>query len=1013
METGYINEGGQLKAKSGQKYVINQYKTAEGFYVTQICGYLYFVALIVMIILTALITYFLIVPSCSKELHFNGNESIHTGSFVKPLGSHPAEDHGTNDAVLSDQAIITKNSDVPIVEDEIEFHDGWIPSHYDLLLEPNIETFTSNGSVNIWITRDLNVKNMKPIVLDIKDIEISSCNVFKVDRTDNEENLVPDCQYGKNNESYVITLKKTKYPLTNITIQLSFVSQLTSTLQGFYRGSYYDEQKKNNTWFVSTQFSPIDARRAFPCFDNPGKKATFKISLIRPIEKEVSISNMPLENSIPERDGYVRENFLESPRMSTYLLAFHVSDLKVALTSDVKNKSLPLIKTYTRNEYKDMTNFGFKLTAAGLPFFESYFGIQFRLPKIDIVAVPDFGFNAMENWGLITFRESALLVPENTNRSSSVDHMQRVANTLLHEIAHQWFGNLVTMKWYDDLWLKEGFSTYLSYVACNEIKPEWNYFSTLTTSEMQKAMSKDSDSLSHPISFPVKTKSDIRRIFDPISYSKGALIINMMRGYLGESTFRSGLKSYLKKFEYGNALQDDLWEVMTEQAHTDEVLQKNLTIKQIMDTWTLQAGYPVVTVTRNETNIIFSQQQYLLPENNVNDTTKWFIPISLATKDRQPNNEIPDYWLTNENREMVIDKIVDDSEWIYLNINRTGYYRVNYDTVSWTNLMKNFIKLPEIARAQLIDDSFQLARAGLVGYDIPITFSIVIATQTPLDYLSWWSFAHGIDYLSNMVSREPAYESYRTVMRAVIAYAYDKIGFEELPNETELELLHRARIVGLACEFGLDRCTNTAQVLYREWFTDKFENKIPPNLKATVYCTSLREGGVLEWNFAFKQYQETTSASEKEMILTALGCTLKPWLLTKYLNLVISPDSGVRKQDGARAFSSVAKNIVGNEIAFDFLYTNIAEIFEYFGDGFNTVSKMIDSVTTFMNKDYHREQFKKFAEKANKLGLITVEKSIKLSEIEIQKNIFWHDNLYSQFQKYLDKVIIDLDILSD
>ena len=166
------------------------------------------------------------------------------------------------------------------------------------MLEPNIETFTSNGSVNIWITRDLNVKIMKPIVLDIKDIEISSCKVFKVDRTDNEENLVPDCQYGKNNESYVITLKKTKYPLTNITVQLSFVSQLTSTLQGFYRGSYYEEQNKTNTWFVSTQFSPIDARRAFPCFDNPGKKATFKISLIRPIEKTISISNMPLENSM-------------------------------------------------------------------------------------------------------------------------------------------------------------------------------------------------------------------------------------------------------------------------------------------------------------------------------------------------------------------------------------------------------------------------------------------------------------------------------------------------------------------------------------------------------------------------------------------------------------------------------------------------------------------------------------------------------------------------------------------
>ena len=471
------------------------------------------------------------------------------------------------------------------------------------------------------------------------------------------------------------------------------------------------------------------------------------------------------------------------------------------------------------------SSFAHQLTSAALPFFENYFGTQFPLPKIDIVAVPDFGFNAMENWGLITFRESALLVPQNTNQSSSVEHVQRVANTLMHEIAHQWFGNLVTMKWYDDLWLKEGFSTYLSYVACNEIKPKWNYFKTLTINEMQKAMSKDSDSLSHPISFPVKTKSDIRRIFDPISYSKGALIINMMRGYLGESTFRSGLQNYLKKFEYGNALQDDLWEVMTEQAQIDEVLEKNVSIKQIMDTWTLQAGYPVVTVTRNETNIIFSQQQYMLPETNTNDTTKWFIPISLATKNRQPNNEIPDYWLTNENREIVIDKIVDDNDWIYLNLNRTGYYRVNYDTVSWTNLMNNFVKLPEIARAQLIDDSFQLARAGLVGYDIPITFSVVIATQTPLDYLSWWSFANGLEYLSFMVKREPAYESYRTVMRAVIKIAFDKIGFEEMKNETEIELLHHARIVELACEFGLDRCTNRAQLMYREWITDKKDNK--------------------------------------------------------------------------------------------------------------------------------------------------------------------------------------------
>src|SRR5690349_22271020 len=233
------------------------------------------------------------------------------------------------------------------------------------------------------------------------------------------------------------------------------------------------------------------------------------------------------------------------------------------------------------------------------------------------------------------------------------------------------------MKWYDDLWLKEGFSTYLHYVATQEIKPEWDYFKTITMNEFQKAMPKDCDSSSRPISFPVKTQSDIRRVFDPISYSKGALIINMMRGFLGENTFRLSLKNYLNKFEYGNAVQDDLWEVMTINAHKDNVLDERFTVKQIMDSWTVDsAGYPVLTVKRNGSDVVISQQRYFLPQTNLNDTTKWFVPISYATSRREPKDEIPDFWLPNTDKELVIEGVVEENEWIYLNLNRTGYYRV-------------------------------------------------------------------------------------------------------------------------------------------------------------------------------------------------------------------------------------------------------------------------------------------------------------------------------------------------
>lgn len=382
------------------------------------------------------------------------------------------------------------------------------------------------------------------------------------------------------------------------------------------------------------------------------------------------------------------------------------------------------------------------------------------------------------------------------------------------------------MKWYDDLWLKEGFSTYLHYKATHEIKPEWDYFKTITMNEFQKAMPKDCDSSSRPISFPVKTKSDIRRVFDPISYSKGALIINMMRGFLGENTFRLGLKHYLRKFEYGNAVQDDLWDSMTLTAHQDDVLDDRFSVKEIMDSWTIDsAGYPVVTVTRNGSQVIISQQRYFLPQTNQSDSTKWFIPISYATSRRQPNTEIPDYWLRNNDTQLVLNDVVTDDEWIYLNLNRTGYYRVNYDQLSWKNLIKKFSTLPEITRAQLIDDSFNLARADLTNYDIPITLGLILRNALPYDYLAWWAYGNGLEYITNMIKREPAYESYRTVMKHIIKGPYEYLGFDELEDETDVELLHRSRIIELACEFGIDRCTNTAQLLFREWIANKADNK--------------------------------------------------------------------------------------------------------------------------------------------------------------------------------------------
>lgn len=271
-------------------------------------------------------------------------------------------------------------------------------------------------------------------------------------------------------------------------------------------------------------------------------------------------------------------------------------------------------------------------------------------------------------------------------------------------------------------------------------------------------MEEDSDISSHPISFSVSKPADIRRIFDPISYSKGASIIHMMQSFLGEEAFKAALKEYLKKFEYSNAKQDDLWAVMTKYGHQYITLPKDMDVKKIMDSWTLQAGYPILTVERNGTSIKISQQRYMLPQVDVNDEQKWYIPITYVTQANPTHNAtVPEHWLSGT-KNITLEKVVDPEQYIYFNIKRAGYYRVNYDYNSWITLLRKYESLPDIILAQLFDDALNLARAEVVSYDIPLTFLLRLRAG---DILPWASATSGIEYLTYMLNREPAYEHFR------------------------------------------------------------------------------------------------------------------------------------------------------------------------------------------------------------------------------------------------------------
>lgn len=1051
MEGGYVNEGGQLKTKNGQKYVFNG-GPPSGVYVSKACLIISAFIMVAALISSVLITYFLTShglpitepqPSAqAQSKDFSGHQNnLHANAT--PLANAKfdipdwlkSKESSTSLPELPPIIVQTEDKlaappvgDIPVIEEPLDtnikstdrpllLYEGWRPLHYRIVIEPNVDSSASNGSLIIEIARDPKVISWEPIVLDVYNVSISNVRVIRspIANATEEVELDFDSDYGDNNSTFVVKLDKELASESNLRVLLSldFVSQVTDTLQGIYKTSYVNPDSKKLQWVVSTQFSPIDARRAFPCFDRPDMKANFTLSIIRDIKTSMALSNMPISHSSSHRPGYIRDDFMTTPKMPTYLLAFIVSNMADSRFADLDGGLVPRVEIWTRPTSVDMTNYAYKMVRKFLPYYEEYFGIKNKLPKIDLVSVPDFGFGAMENWGLITFRDSALLVPEDQELASSSEHMQYVAQIIAHELAHQWFGNLVTPKWWDDLWLKEGFACYMSYKALNHVHPEFQIMDIFTVLEFKESMQHDAANTSHAISFDVKTTNDVRRIFDPISYSKGTILLRMLNSIVGDEAFRSATQDLLNTFAYGNMNRDDLWSFLTRHGHEKGTLPKDLNVKQIMDSWITQPGYPVVHVARTGADLVLRQERYLLPARNPLDHSRWFIPITYETDELHKGDNIPTHWMTQDQDQLVIKDVFtmksNNDNVVYLNLNRQSYYRVNYDMASWLALKKNFSTLPRITRAQLLDDALHLSQAEYLPYDIPLTFLMELFTAVD-DELLWSAAKPGLNYLIYNLKREPAYETFRAFMKFIVRPAFDHYGLNEPDNESQLQLKHRALVANFACKFNYDRCTQVAQMKFREWMRDPKKNPIKPNLKSVIYCTALTEGSFQEWYFAYKQYKRTNSASEKEEILTSLGCTTKPWLLSKYLNLIINSTSGILKQDGALAFRAVASNAIGYEIAFDFLQSHIKEIADYYGDGFSTISEMIKSLTIYMNKDYHKQQLQALAANCRKLGLKAVEMAIGMAMEQVNDNIYWRNHSYENLKGFLEGIVSEFQI---
>lgn len=509
----------------------------------------------------------------------------------------------------------------------------------------------------------------------------------------------PKISYNEDTQTTMVSFDKAIPTGSKAKLVQTFTGYLNDKMAGFYRSSYKGDDGSDK-YIATTQMEPTDARRAFPCFDEPALKAPFTITLVAD-KHHTCLSNMD-QASEKEVDSKITGGkrkavtFNKTPLMSTYLLAFIIGELKCVVTHNFR---VPVRVFATPDKNIEHGRFSLELAARTLDFYEKTFDSQFPLPKMDMVAIPDFSAGAMENWGLITYRVVDLLFDE---KNSGASTKERVAEVVQHELAHQWFGNLVTMDFWDGLWLNEGFATWMSWYSCNTFYPEWKVWQSYVTDNLQSALSLDSLRSSHPIEVPVKRADEINQIFDAISYSKGSCVLRMISKYLGEETFMEGIRRYLRKHAYGNTQTGDLWAALADASGKP--------VEKVMDIWTKNVGYPVISVTENESanSIHVKQNRFLRTADVKPEEDKTLFPVFLGLRTKQGVDES----LTLSGREQ--DFKVQDLDFFKINADHAGIYRTSYTPARLEKLgqaAKNGLLSVE-DRAGMIADAGALASSG-------------------------------------------------------------------------------------------------------------------------------------------------------------------------------------------------------------------------------------------------------------------------------------------------------------
>ena len=808
--------------------------------------------------------------------------------------------------------------------------DTFTPNHYNLTLDlTRAEEKEFSGTVIIF-----GESTSESISLHSKGLTIQSATI---------DNQPADVSFGEFDE---LRLSQPNLENGNHTIHINFSGTITDAMHGLYPCYFtHDGVKKQ---LFATQFESHHAREVFPCVDEPAAKAEYDLTLITRPGITV-LGNMPVKFQKENGDS-LTTTFEKTPRMSSYLLAFVIGELHKKSAHTKSGVEVNVWATPAQNE--NTLDFALDIATRSIDFYDEYFGVKYPLPKSDHVALPDFSSGAMENWGLITYRESCLLAdPELTPESSR----RFIATVIAHELSHQWFGNLVTMQWWNDLWLNESFANMMEYVAIDALHPEWHMWEDFATNEVTAALRRDSLDGVQSVQADVNHPDEISTLFDPaIVYAKGGRLLVMVRKLIGEEAFRAGLKSYFEKFAYKNTVGNDLWQEL-ESASGQPIVN-------LMNAWISQPGLPVVSVSNSHDAAILSQERFFIGEHQPSDAL-WPIPLFA-------NQPLDVKILDQKETTVSIEKPLQ------LNCGLSAHFVTKYDESTREYLLKNITELPTLDKICILQDATILARAGFENSASLLPLALSLKTET--NEKVFGMAAGALTELRKFVDdNDAARDSLKRISGEFARATFEELGWDEKAGESDDDRERRTTALSLMMYSEDEEVLNEAKTRFDN---NKLEN-LPTEIRALIISANVRHFETPEMiENLFATYKNTPSNDLQNDIAIGLTSTKNPETAEKIL-ANIKDSNIIRPQDASRWFVYLIRTRENRQIAWNWLKKNWAWVEDTFGDD-KSYDDFIRYAATALLTTNELNDFRQFFEPMMDIPALT--RTIKLGITEIK-----------------------------